>query len=146
MTHKAEIKYWAEHPDGTKVWQYEEMNITPWKLLCCAPEWFHDKKYIVDNEWSELRKAQADGKQLQFNFGEFDDWEDTTLTYYRMATSNPPHWRIKPKKKVYEYQWIVFDTITNEYLFTAHSVDKPIDPAYFINTISKYEPSKRETR
>ena len=105
MIHKEEIKYWAEQPDGTRVWCHEDGNIEYWKLLCCSPEWFPQNIYIVDNEWATLRKAQSEGKQLQLSItGEV--WKDKELTYSRMPLDEPEWWRIKPEEPVYEYQWL----------------------------------------
>ena len=98
MKHADEIKYWAEHPDNTKVW-YRNIDKTEWELI--KPRWDNTGIYIVDNQWSTLRKAQADGKQLQLNLGGTWMNRELTLQEIKLRNTAPKHWRVKPK----EYQW-----------------------------------------
>ena len=152
MKHKDEICYWADHPDGTKVWQFEEENVEPWKLLCCTPEWFPHKKYIVDNEWAELRKAQADGKQLE-RFNEVTSlWKQKELDFKYIKKDLPKRWRIKPEI-VYEYQWmyqVPEDNsfyITEEYCTTKEEAYNLLKCyLHDVKIIEPYEPSKRERK
>jgi len=102
MKHGKEIKYWAEHPDGTRVWQRTDDIGSEWELNL-FPKWHETFHYIVADEWAELRKAQEDGKQLQWK------GSDAVLGYYSMHNTNIEDWRIKPdepEEPVYEYQWI----------------------------------------
>ena len=106
-SHAEEIKYWADYPDRTRVWhRHKEKKL--W-VLTSSPSWFKDRIYIVDNEWSELRKAQADGKQLQFKYGN-SPWIDGTLTLEEIKNyGDNKEWRIKPenrKEPVHKYQWM----------------------------------------
>jgi len=96
--HLEEICYWAEHPFGTKVWCKTEKE---WLRQNCSG-WLPVYTYIVDNEWAELRKAQADGKQLQLKLQ--DKWIDAELVIKNKYNSTPKHWRIKPDK-VRKYKW-----------------------------------------
>ena len=94
-SHVDEIKYWAEHPNRTKVW-IKSSNDTSWKLSDSCIAWFSSSKYIVDDEWAELRKAQADGKQLQCKY-EDSNWINCTLTLEEIKNyGNNKEWRIKP--------------------------------------------------
>jgi PAS domain-containing protein len=63
MTWEREIKYWAEHPDGTGV--RHKTADGKWHRHGTV-HWLENITYIVDDEWAELRKAQADGKDIYF--------------------------------------------------------------------------------
>ena len=100
MTHKKEIKYWAEHPDGTKVWARTQSE--DWVILG-IPSWAPDVIYIVDDEWVELRKAQVDGATIQrllpgkrWHNVDNDWWKTSFYEIYRYAPTNL--FRIKPKE------------------------------------------------
>lgn len=95
MTHKDEICYWAEHPDDTPVW-YRDIDKTKWETTT-VPIWEPDAIYIVDNEWAELRKAQADGHQLEV-YIPTEGWQDEILDYYWMDGNITKAWRIKQEK------------------------------------------------
>jgi len=100
MFHEKEVKYWADHPDGTLVWEKEPDR--DWERRE-HPRWFDDCIYIVDDEWAELRKAQADGKQLQAFTG--NEWVDKTLDLDIMRILYiPMAWRIKTDK-IKKYKW-----------------------------------------
>jgi len=108
--HKDEIIRWANSPEGTMVW-YKDFG--HW-IITDNPSWDSGTLYIVDDEWAELRKAQADGKQLQRFSGTWVD-EDTL----NMGTfEEPKYWRIKPEG-VYEWQWIIMNNDSNSYWVTA---------------------------
>ena len=144
MKHADEICYWAKHPDGTKTW-WKNKYENKWKFV--DPGWYIDSEdiYIVDDKWSELRKAQADGKQLQ-SLIKPDKFEDQTLDRYLMSHSTPSEWRIKPKETVYEWQWIIttnydcFD-ITAKHFATKEEAQKSIGS--LVSVFEKYKPSKR---
>ena len=149
MTHKDEIKYWAEHKNCTDVWA-KEFNEQDWELVKHYKINWSCKvcKFIVDDEWAELRKAQADGKQLQRQ-SNFKDWEDDTLRYADMKYTTPKDWRIKPEEPVYEYQVIykigrkgIFH-ITSEYHKDKEEFTEKRGELIFIGM---YEPSKRERK
>ena len=144
MTHKDEIKYWAEHPDETKVW-WRGIDDIDW-MSSDKPLWTDRHIYIVDDQWAELRKAQADGKQLQFCI--YDEWTDSTLTLgeIRSAMSGVvSDWRIKQKEPVYEWQWIFKDIDKDKYyMTTCFYTEKGINADFKQKPIERYEPSKRK--
>jgi len=107
MKHEKEICYWAKQPDGTKVWRRANDKDSEWKLNL-FPKWYETSHYIVDDEWAELRKAQADGKQLQraaYLCGRNREWIDIEFVIEDTKITELDHWRIKPEE-LYEYQWI----------------------------------------
>jgi len=103
MTHSDEIKYWAEHPNGTKVWQKFKAPNNEWMLISQGMFMDPESTYIVDDEWAELRKAQTDGKQLQWFNGR--EWIDKNLNSMDMCeyVSKPKDWRIKSRKFELKY-------------------------------------------
>ena len=136
MTHEAEIQYWSKHPDGTKVWLKSSKD-TEWQITY-LPRWGSDTIYIVDDEWSELRKAQADGKQLQTKLT--NKWEDAELTIDVLDVLAVSDWRIKPEP-IYEYQWI-YKRDDGRFSFSAmfYTYEEAKKDSIFIEP---YKPSKR---
>jgi len=65
MKHEKEIKYWAEHAEGTLVFYKKEGVEGEWETLHDKISWAPECEYIVDDEWAELRKAQVNGKKIQ---------------------------------------------------------------------------------
>ena len=143
MKHKNEIKRWADCNEGTKVWHQHRSGMT-WSLST-IPNWYEGCNYIVDDEWAELRKAQADGKQLQYK-EDLDLWKDTTFTNEDTNTLLG-RWRIKTDEPEYEYQWVIKNSIGRFDITTKFGTvnDKP-----FINDawtyVELYLPSKRERK
>ena len=142
MTHKEEICYWAEHPDRTKLWSRSK-NGDKW-LIVQNPSWRDDYVYIVDDEWAELRKAQADGHELEYRTsrGEWVDDVDLQLLYI-LDGDNVNNWRIKLEKPVYEYQWITKHA--DKYRMTEewHTEKEAYN---LFGYAEPYEPSKRERK
>ena len=101
MTHEKEIKYWAEHPDGTSVWIQSKEH--KWMLYCC-PSWLPNNLYIVDDEWAKLRLANANGETIQFNIisnkwlDEKNDWWKSEFFNAVEAECTPSEFRVKPKE------------------------------------------------
>ena len=101
MIHEKEIKYWAKHPDGTKVWHKYTHEDKLWELEEFT-YWKKDEIYIIDDEWAKLRKAQVDGKTIQMldrgsNIDLPKDWWKTSF-YKIYKTGSPNNYCIKPKK------------------------------------------------
>ena len=146
MTHKDEICYWAKQPDGTMVWFKYGNN--DWKLTS-GPVWRAHTKYIVDNEWAELRKAQADGKQLQIETK--SGWKFKKLTLDQVRLHKSHWWRIKPEEPVYEWQWI-YKVENGSYSMTINfykNIDELFDAAPALKRTplpSRFELSKRERK
>jgi len=63
MKHKEEIIRWANCPDGTKVWNKKDGF--EWRTSE-EPLWLIHHEYIVDDEYSEIRKAQAEGETILY--------------------------------------------------------------------------------
>ena len=95
----------------------------------------------MNDEWAELRKAQVDGKQLQFNAEhKQSSWE------YKVLSVNPPigtpeDWRVDPKK-LYEWQWIFANRDTGLLDFTGYMTD--LEARDSIKILTRYNPSMRE--
>ena len=156
MTHKEEIKYWANHPNGTKVWLKSSKD-TEWKLSNGYVAWFESSIYIVDDEWAELRKAQIDGKQLEFKEYLIHTREEKIyeriLGWVSMKTTSPNDWRIKPEEPRYEWQWVIQYQTGHYSLTTKHYTskdealeDKEHSLGICFKIVEPYEPSKRERK
>ena len=113
MKHEKEIIHWAKSPEGTKVW-VKPLSGEWFKINNVS--WDKDITYIVDDEYAELRKAQADGKTIEYKpikgeweYLEYPEWNKAPQTY-----------RIKTDEPTYYYQWEKLypegRIITSEYL------------------------------
>ena len=143
MKHKNEIIRWANSSDGTKVWARGVGSDTSWKTVSC-PGWFKSGIYIVDDEWAELRKAQADGKQLQHKAFDTGIFTNNYLCETTMETTYTEDWRIKPDEPIYEWQYIRYDEASDMFQFTVHKTEE--EASIISDTIYKYEQSKRERK
>ncbi len=102
MTHKKEIERWANCPDGTKVWVRGNGDSKGWFLFESIDViWNKNFIYIVDDEYAELRKAEADGKTIQMSNRDRTDWVDWDKPSY---TRPAIEYRIK-SEDIYYYQW-----------------------------------------
>jgi len=101
MTHEKEIRYWASHPDGTKVWVKLPLENGVWQERTTLA-WDSKNLYITSDEWADLRKANADGVAIQVWDG--DVWVDLPPYWWKYefyhavkAGFTPDRFRIKPK-------------------------------------------------
>lgn len=144
MRHKDEVKYWADHPDGTKVW----VNDNAIKTWCLKEnvQWLSGFTYIVDDSWAELRKAQHDGKQLQCE-NEIGIFQDSRLSYWEMKNDIPSAWRIKPDKPRYAWQWLWQDN-SGEFHITKHYETEKLARENICKScmMIKYYPSIKEIK
>ena len=149
MTHGEEMKYLAEHKDRTKIWVGTSGR--GW-VLKRVVAWRPSATYIVDDEWAELRKAQADGKQLQYHLNGIE-WRDSSITRtdYVIGNTKPKGWRIRPEypeEPVYEWQWQFYwervdRIVTTDAFFKSKSEASSYIAAGDIKGLTRFEPSKR---
>ena len=134
MKHATEIKRWADMPEGTSVWT-KDINGKWYKTA--SPVWHKNEIYIVDDEWAELRKAQVDGKQIEFNIS-VDKWIPVSFID-ETSRRSPKDYRVKPEP-VYEWQWYYEDVdgyiLTSEF-YTEEAAKIELD------SFEKFKPSKR---
>ena len=117
--HKDEIIRWLNSAEGRRVWINKNQG-RGWYLhipstINC---WYDEHSYIVDDEWAELRKAQADGKQLEFNINGVEWICKTLMITEDTKIENVNKWRIKPDIPEYEWQWIYQDATTLRFVLT----------------------------
>ena len=134
--HRDEIVRWANSKEGTSVW-YKPMGYSDWFLSDSKGiSWDKDTLYICNDNWANLRKARADGKQLQ-RISNTGEWLDTKLA------SQPSHstekWRIKPRIEL-EWQFIKQDGMGG-YCFTNYMTE--LQARGHQQDLVKYEPSER---
>ena len=77
MKYEKEIRYWASKPDGTEVFV---RAIDGWASTTC-PTWYPSMKFVVDDEWAELRKANADGATIQA--WDVEVWKDLASDWWK---------------------------------------------------------------
>lgn len=92
-----EVKRWVRAEEATNIW-VKCASGERWDLRCDV-HFSPDCIYIVDDEWAELRKAQADGKQLRHYCSDESRWCDQPLEEIHWNHGNPAEWRIKSEVK-----------------------------------------------
>lgn len=66
IKHKEVIAWWLENPDRG-VWYYGSDGDDKWHIRY-EPHFLEEHKYVQNDEYSDLRKAQADGKTVESRF------------------------------------------------------------------------------
>ena len=114
QVHKSEIIRLANSPQDTYVWFKQEGF--GWCRLA-AVVWGPENKYIVDDEFAEIRKAFVDGKQIQHKIlwadncpkGWNRDWVDYNCRDSNMINGyyngTKQIYRVKVEKE-YRWQWL----------------------------------------
>jgi len=135
---KKEFYLWIEQ-GRPKRW-YRNIDEKNWDITD-SEIWTDNVIYIIDNEFSELRKAFYDGKQIEAKVGDGETWALWTL-------NNEPNWegwakdsfRIVDETIIYEWQYYTKDA-SGRYRLSDFYTDNEIGicPSYWI----KFEPSKR---
>lgn len=124
IKYKAEFDHWL---NGGKL--LIKMS-TGWEPVPSDYVWhLTDKLYVINDEYVEFRKALAEGKTLQYNFGNYginkkdfpDSWKDLDLSIGILADRTcPENYRIKPEEPKFKVgDWIRVKTDTFEYDGTA---------------------------
>jgi len=95
--HKEVIKWFYEQPEGTKLWAKSKL-CDEW-CLTDTPYWYNYHTYIINDEFAELRKAIADGKEIEYltNDNKWVDLNTKDPSYDFYLT--PEHYRIKKEVK-----------------------------------------------
>ena len=98
--HRDEMLRFAHSKEGTEVWN-KSRNEKEW-IKVQRPMWHDSHSYIVDDGMAEVRKAVADGKQIQKRDSISGEWIDVKVSpSYSIDVSK---WRVKSDEKVY-YEW-----------------------------------------
>ena len=116
--YKKEFDYWLN--GGEVLFFYWE----DWYSSTCNPEMVFNhispddvKYYIINDEFVEIRKALAEGKTIQYNFGNYginkkdfpNKWKDLDQSIGILADrACPENYRIKPEEPKFEVgDWVV---------------------------------------
>ena len=116
--YKAEFEYWL---NGGEVlyfyWEDWFSSTFNQKIIFNHPNPDDVKYYIINDEFVEIRKALAEGKTIQFNFGNFgvnkedflNVWKDLNLHIGILADrTTPKNYRVKPEEPKFQVgDWIV---------------------------------------
>lgn len=136
IKHSNVIKWFCDNPERG-VW-YRMIDAKVWKLLTRPT--FQIFEVIVQNDkYAEFRKAQADGKQIQYRppekYRANEDWFDATISSSDFVSNN--EFRIKPDEPTFKEGDWVFDIETESiYQFKKHMIVYP--------SIKLWEPQEGE--
>lgn len=111
--------------DRTLIWR-EVRDFNDWKHL--------DTVYVLNDSYSIYRKALAEGKTLQYNFGNFgtdkkdfpDSWKDLDLSIGILADrACPENYRVKPEEPKFKVgDWVIHNGVAKR---VTKAVDGCID-------------------
>ena len=116
---------------------YYEVTDEKWDFVC-------DIEFIIDDEYVEFRKALAEGKTIQFNFGnsgpnktDFPNvWKDLDLSIGILANrALPENYRIKPEPE--ESKFKVGDWVTAQGVIL--QIPEPINVDSLNNHLALYD-------
>ena len=65
--YKKVIEWFYNQPEGTKIW-FKYPKDDRWRLIS-EPSWVVNGIYVINDELAEIRKAIAEGKQIQGKIG-----------------------------------------------------------------------------
>lgn len=134
--YKAEFDHWL---NGGKIlyasYDLDEKNYSAWYELHHDCKWDYNNayrfKFIINDAFVEFRKALAEGKTLQYNFGNFgtnkkdfpNTWKDLDLSIGILADrACPENYRIKPEESKFKVDDWVRDLRDNR-VFQINSVN-----------------------
>jgi len=92
--HKKAIVWLYKQPKGTKIWFKRDEN-SEWKLVR-YPTWNENYKYVINDEYAELRKAVANGKTIQYFNAADNIWIDKKIKNPNIDFNSEIKYRIKP--------------------------------------------------
>ncbi len=111
--------------DRNLIWR-EVKDLDDWKPL--------DTVYVLNDSYSIYRKALAEGKTLQYNFGNFgtnkkdfpDSWKDLDLSIGILADrACPENYRVKPEEPKFKVgDWVIHNGVAKR---VTKAVDGYID-------------------
>ena len=146
LKYKNEFDYWV---NGGKIlmhygkWVPVSLD-AKWEFFISDLEIIGSFGYIIDDKYVEFRKALAEGKTIQFNFGNFGSnktdfpniWKDLDLSIGILSDrALPENYRIKPKPE--ESKFKVGDWVTEQGIL--RQIPEPINVESLNNHLALYE-------
>lgn len=146
LKYKKEFDYWV---NGGKIlmhygkWVPVSLD-AKWEFFISDLEIIGSFGYIIDDKYVEFRKALAEGKTIQFNFGNFGPnktdfpnvWKDLDLSIGILSDrALPENYRIKPKHE--ESKFKVGDWVTEQGVIL--QIPEPINEECLTNHLTLYE-------
>ena len=121
-TYKAEFDHWLN--GGTLLYRYfnyTKQNFTAWEECNAEFSWnivyLNAISIIINDEFVEFRKALAEGKTVQYNFGNHginkkdfpNKWKDLDISIGILADrASPKNYKIKPEEPKFKVgDWVV---------------------------------------
>jgi len=109
--HKKVIRWWL---DNTDLGVWEKCNEKDGWYLTHEPKFLLNCKYAINDEFAKFRKAEADGKQIQYRMidhfervGQYTDWTNTTMDEYDNSFQyDDVEFRIKPDICIKPGDWV----------------------------------------
>ena len=135
--HGEVIKWWVDNPDKGVWWSN---NAKDW-TLCKAPS-FNMAMYVQNDEYADLRKAQADGKIIQQSGNKScKTWDD--IKYKPSFNRNPEVYRIKPDEPEFKIgDWIRNKAIDEPYVYKIFDIVGDKYYIYMTNNLQQMKMSK----
>lgn len=146
LKYKREFEYWL---NGGKILMHYGKWVpvgldAKWEFFISELEKIGCLGYIIDDEYVEFRKALAEGKTIQFNFGNSDPhkqdfpnvWKDLDLSIGILSDrAHPENYRIKPEPE--ESKFKVGDWVTAQGVIL--QIPEPINVDSLNNHLALYD-------
>ena len=126
MKHEQEICRWAKSPKGTKIWAKPRIGGDEewkWKLYRGDVDWSDEWDYVVDDDYSLIRKLAKDGAQIQVRYknsdtGEFSRWFNKSTRKLEGNGWGLPlnQYRLKPTKDPKVCVWKATESALNSWI------------------------------
>jgi len=114
--HWKAMEWWKSQPEGAKIWCKMPEGHYPYYMqewhLQSDPLWHTDAKYVINDEFSEIRKGIADGKKIEvYDAGE---WQPIEMVFSKVPSDpnsdffvglleyewKPKQFRVAPEYKI----------------------------------------------
>lgn len=122
LKYKAEFDHWLNEGEVLACPISSKLNgyAVDWQSIDENAHWNNKNiAYIINDAFVEFRKALAEGKTIQYNFGNFgtnkkdfpDIWKDLNLSIGILADSAcPENYRIKPEEPKFKIgDWVILN-------------------------------------
>ena len=156
-TYKAEFNHWLN--GGSLLYRhfnYIEQEFTAWEVCNAGFSWnssgINCPCIIINDEYVEFRKALAEGKTVQYNFGNYginrkdfpNEWKDLDQSIGILADrACPENYRIKPEEPKFKVGDWVRDLRDNS-VFQINSVNFNLNLSITNGVYIRWQPKKGE--
>ena len=131
---KAEFDYWLDGGKLQAKFVYDQWEEAPKDVFSYSTVNFI---LVIDDEYVEFRKALAEGKTVEYNFGNYginrkdfpNVWKDLDLSIGILAErASPENYRIKPDVPKFKVaDWVIHNGVVKQVTMTVNGLINSLD-------------------